>query len=376
VLLGIAAIPQGGHAPLALRAFGRLTGKGSEGGTTGTLEVNSTPAARQVLVDGEPVAQATPARLDAIRCGNRTVGLDFGPCGVWETRVRVRWGKTTTLAPTLTGSISVKGAAGSGGGLVWTAERGKVSVPTVLDSVPIGWVKLFYEDARTPMWDRRVLVKPGQRSEVVIPNDPAPGQGLLEVESLVEAGAKGLVSSPDDTVWVDGGQAGRTPFHASLMPGLHSVRVTGPKGISTTEILELMDGSSRVLPLALSHPGPRGLRHLAPGRVWLRGPVLLSCEIDPEFGPLLRPTLHMPGLPPGSREIPLSPVEGQDGVYLAMIGPELLRGAESQAYYFTASAPDGEILSSELYHIYPQGRRPAPAPEPGDGSLGSASSSW
>jgi len=360
----LAGVVLGGAGLLALPS-----GRGGDGGTlfggllsgrdrpvpSGWIEVDPDPPAAAVLLDGERVADGTPARLDSVPAGSRRLGLDLGPCGVWETEVVVRAGEPARVAPVLTGGIEVAPEDASTRGFVWTQGREKTPVPARLDSLPVGWVRIFYEDERLPMWDRLVLVKAGQTSAVTVPNRFRTAQGMVRIEALLYQDGEGLVASPGDSVWIDGQPAGRTPFDATLRPGLHSIRVGSAATGYFSEVLDVKPGSLRHVQAQLGRGELPLLRHLAPGRVLVRGPVLLTMTVSGGGeAAWMRPTLHLPELTPGAREVPMSPVEGSEETYVAVLQPEVLPLGRDLAYYFSVLGPDGQPVWSDLFHMRPE----------------------
>lgn len=347
--------------PRSAGRAGRATGwmeqawrgnKGMKG--TGVLLVAPDPAARAVLVDGRPVAGETPARIDSIPAGRRRVTLDLGPCGTWEDDVTVRAGESLRVAPRLFGSVSILASDAAAGGRAWIQGRQKVPVPAVFDSLPCGWNRILYEDDRIPMWDRMVLVKPGKATRLLVPNDYRGGQGGVRVEALRMRGREGLVDSEGDTVRVDGRVAGETPLDVSLAPGLHSVRV-GPEDSSAyAEVLEVKAGGVRSVLARLGEAELPALRHVAPGRVLVRGPILLTVTVSGTAADWSTPTLHLPNLAPGLREVPMLPVEGGEGVFVGVVDPEAVPLGRELQYYFTMNGPEGQTAWSDVFRLYPE----------------------
>lgn len=316
----------------------------------GSLHVNPDPPARSVLLNGEVRASGTPVRIDRIPVGRHRVGLDLGPCGIWETECFIARDQTATFAPRLVGSVEIVASDPGLGGLAWAPGRSKTPVPARIDSLPVGWNRVFYEDERLPMWDRNILVRAGETARIIVPNDFSSDQGLVRVASMAFRPGEGLVESAGDSVWVDGVFAGLTPFERSLAPGLHSVRIGDGHGGHYSEILEVRAGSTRHVQGRLESSPRPAIHHNAPEKVWIRGPVLLSVEIRGASGSV-RPTLHLPELPPGSRQIPMTPVDESRGVYVGVVSPEMLPDGRSVPYYFTIRGSNGETVWSDLYRL-------------------------
>jgi hypothetical protein len=98
-------------------------------------------------------------------------------------------------------------------------------------------------------------------------------------------------------------------------------------------------------------PWPQ-IEHQEPGRVLLRGPVLLTATFAIPDGELPRnPRLHLPDLDATVRDIPLSPVDPEKGVYVGIVQPRWIPLNEAIEYYFTVQTSDGQTLSSELYRL-------------------------
>lgn len=329
---------------------------GAPGGSigTGVLSVEPEPPARAVLVDGVVVAEGTPVRLDAIPAGTRRIGLDLGPCGIWETTLAIAAGAVQDLSPRLTGSVELVAADPTRPGRAWTMGREKTPLPVRVDSLPVGWNRIFYEDDRLPMWDRLVLIKADQASRVTIPNDFASANGVIRVEALLFQEGEGLVASEGDTVWVDGRTRGLTPIELTIDPGLHSIRVGSAATGYHAEVLETRAGCLRYVQAEIGRGERPALRHVSPGKVVVRGPLALNVAVvGGGEGPWTKPTLHLPELPPGLREIPLSAVEGKPGVFAGVIGPDALPAGGDLAYFFTIVGPDGELVWSDLYRLTP-----------------------
>jgi hypothetical protein len=353
--VGLAAFPRGTGGGPGAPGWLELAWRGGGGTTaTGTLVVAPVPPAKAVFVDGRQLASETPVQIDSVSVGRRRVTLDLGPCGTWEGEFVVRSGQPSRVAPRLRGSVSIVASDPVTAGRVWVQGRAKVPVPAVIDSLPAGWNRIFYEDGRIPMWDRLVLVKPDKGTNVVVPNDYRGGGGAVRVEALRPRGNEGLVESEGDAVCVDGRLAGTTPLDLPLGPGLHSVRV-GPEGPgSYVEVLEVKAGGVRCVVAQLGGGEAPVIRHVAPGRVLVRGPILLTATVTGTPDDRGEPVLHLPALSPGSREIPMTPVDGTEGGYVGVVSPEFVPLGRDLEYYFTVSGPDGQTAWSDLYRLHPE----------------------
>lgn len=355
VLVALVALPRATGPGHRTTDWMEQAWRGGNGATAiGVLVVVPEPPARAVFVDGRQVAAETPARVDSVSAGRRRVTLDLGPCGTWEGEFTVRAGQSLRVAPRLTGSVSIVASDPSARGLVWVQGREKVSVPAVLDSLPAGWNRIFYEDERIPMWDRVVLVKPGQGAHVVVPNDYRGGQGAVRVEALRPRGNEGLVESEGDTVCVDGRWVGTTPLDLPLVPGLHSVRVGQAGPGAHVEVLEVKAGGVRSVVAQLGSGESPVLSHVAPGRILVRGPILLTVVVTGAADGWGAPMLHLPDLSPGSREIPMMPLDGTDGGFVGVVSPESVPLGRQLQYYFTVNGPDARTVWSDLYRLFPE----------------------
>jgi hypothetical protein len=94
------------------------------------------------------------------------------------------------------------------------------------------------------------------------------------------------------------------------------------------------------------------ISHQEPGRILLRGPVLLTATfLSPSGTQPLNPRLHLPELDAVVRDIPLSPVDSEQGVYVGIVDPRWIPLDQSIEYYFTVQTKEGQTLSSELYRL-------------------------
>lgn len=341
ILILLAAVP--GFRRALTRGAAKPVGHGQ-------LWIEPSVSARHVYLDGVEVAQSTPARLDAVGNGRHRVRLDLGAAGAWEGEVEVTGKAPVHLAPKLTGSVEVLAADPSRGGQVWVQGRGKVAVPARLDSLPLGWTHLLYEDQEIALWDRPVLVRAGQPTRVVLPNHLGAAASMVSVESLVYEEGKGLGASAGDSVFIDHEFRGRTPYEEAVEPGLHSVRVSSKTG-EFTDLVDLRAGGMRYVPAQFGLVGRPRLRHSAPGRVLAGGPIALMVEIsagDPSR--LLDPRLHLPEAAPGRREVAMAPVEGSDGTYAGLVDPADLQSGRELRYYFSVVS-GGETVYSDLFEL-------------------------
>jgi hypothetical protein len=318
----------------------------------GVLRIEPDPAARAIFVDGVDQQTGSPAILEGIDSGSHQVRLDLGAFGSIETKVRVGTGETVDLRPRATGGIEIAVIEARPGAAVWISGGERSSLPCKIESLPVGWHEVFYEDDRIPLWQRQVLVLAGETTRLRINNAFSTDRALLRVESWAYRLGEGLHASEGDTVFVDRRFYGTTPLEREIAPGLHGVSVARKGGLVWTEVLNLTAGSSRmVAPRFGLEPWPR-IEHQDPGRILLRGPVLLTATfISPEGTGPCNPRLHLPSLDATVRDLPLSPVDPDQGVFVGIVDPRWIPLNEPVDYYFTVQTADGQTLSSELYRL-------------------------
>jgi hypothetical protein len=70
--------------------------------TTGTIDVNSTPAGAKIYLDGVDTGMATPFTITNVEAGPHVIKLDAFHCKIWEETVIVIANETTYLNPLLT----------------------------------------------------------------------------------------------------------------------------------------------------------------------------------------------------------------------------------------------------------------------------------
>ena len=227
-----------------------------------------------------------------------------------------------------------------------------MAVPCRFDTLPVGWHEIFYEDERVPLWERQVLIRAGETFRLRINNAFATDRALLKVESWIYRDGEGLREASGDSVYLDTQFAGVTPHEAEIAPGIHGVRVCGASAQTWTEVVEMPAGSSRVVAPRFGMGSWPRIVHQDPGRVVLRGPLLLTAQIQtPDGTPARNPRLHMPGLSASARDIPLSPVDPERGAFVGIVEPRCIPIGQRVCYYFTVQTASGETISSELYRL-------------------------
>ncbi len=325
---------------------------GAELAEGGVIRVDPVPPARAIFIDGVDQETGSPAILEGVAPGVRRVLLDLGAFGSMEVKVRVRTGETVDLHPRATGSLEISAIDARPRASVWLSGRQRMSLPCRVDSLPAGWQEVLYEDDRLPLWQRQVLVLAGETARLRINNAFATDQALLRVESWSYRQGEGLHAADGDTVFVDRRYFGVTPIEREVPPGLHGVCVVGREGSSWTEVLNLTAGSSRVVaPRFGLEPWPR-IDHQEPGRILLRGAVPLTATFtSPDGAPPRNPRLHFPGLDATVRDLPLSPVDPEKGIYVGIVDPRWIPMNQAVEYYFTVQTTEGQTLCSELYRL-------------------------
>jgi hypothetical protein len=164
------------------------------------------------------------------------------------------------------------------------------------------------------------------------------------------ADGQGLVETDEDSVFVDGRYCGPAPWEGFVEEGLHGIRVSGDEGSAWTEVVDLPDGCWQVVAPRFGLETWPLIAHREPGRVLVRGPLLLTASIRPGAEEILvNPRLHMPDMHGAVRDLPLSMMDGEDGIYLGVVDPSELPRERPIRYYFTVQTADGRVMSSELF---------------------------
>jgi hypothetical protein len=294
----------------------------------------------------------SPATLSGIDPGLRTVRLDLGAFGSVERRVSITEGHTTDLCFEATGSIEVDATVPRPEARAWVVGRKPQSVPCRFDSLPVGTLNVFYEDSQVPLWQREVVIRAETTHRVRVPNAIAAGQSLLRIESWHIRPGHGLTEAVGDSIFVDQEFVGLTPWEEEITPGIHGIRLSRDDQQVWTEVVELAAGSSRVIAPRFGLTEWPQFHHVAPGRVVVRGPLLLTVTIDsPRPEDVREPRLHFHGLESGQRDLPLSAVDAHAGVYVGMLAPGSIPMGRELLYYFTVENPSLDTISSELYSL-------------------------
>ena len=317
---------------------------------TAALRVDPDPPARAIFIDGVDMQTGSPAVLEKLKAGEHLVRLDLGSFGVIDAEVSLTSGATVELKPTATGSVEIEAAVPRPGAVAWVKGREPREVPCRFDSLPVGWVDAFYEDAQLPLWQREIVIRAGQSFQLRVNNAIAADRSLLRIESWLYRPGEGLLESFGDSLFIDRRFVGCTPWEEEVTPGLHGVRVCCENEQEWTEVVEMVAGGTRVVaPRFGMERWPR-IIHLEPGRTLLQGPVLLSATIlDPEEVPPRNPRLHLPGLDAAVRDMPLSAIDPEEGVYVGVVDRGSIPLGRRISYYFTVETSAGKTLCSELY---------------------------
>jgi hypothetical protein len=115
-------------------------------------------------------------------------------------------------------------------------------------------------------------------------------------------------------------------------------------------VVELPEGCCQVVAPRFGLETWPQIAHREPGRVLVRGPLLLTAAIRVQGEEIVvNPRLHMPDLGAVVRDLPLSTVDGEEGVYVGVVDPARLPRERPIRYYFTVQTADGRVVSSELF---------------------------
>lgn len=325
------------------------SGKG-EKENCGALRINPDPPARAIFIDGVDMATGSPAVFESIEVGAHRVKLDLGAFGTIERQVHVVDGEIIDLQPKATGTLLVTAAIPRTEAVAWVKGLPPREVPCRFDSLPVGWLDIFYEDAQVPLWQREVVIRAGQTYRVRVNNAVSSGRSLLRVESWYYSDGNGLVEAIGDSLFLDGSFAGSTPWEEEVEPGLHGVRICADDDKVWTEVVEMVAGGTRIVaPRFGMDEWPR-IIHVEPGTILLGGPVLLSATIEVPGGARPRNSrLHMPAMDASVRDLPLTTVDAAEGIYVGIVNPRSLPVGRPIEYYFTVESASGETICSELY---------------------------
>lgn len=342
LLIGVIAIPRGV----------RLWRGGAAPSGNCSLRVEPTPAARGIYIDGIDMRTGSPALLQGMTAGRHTVRMDLGAFGMIEQTVRLKQGETLDLRPQAVGVLEVSAAEAREEARAWVKGRAPQAVPCRFDSLPVGPHDLFYEDGKVPLFRRQVTIRAGETLRVRVPNAIPSGRAMLRIESWRMEEGRGLVESAGDSLFIDGVYRAGAPWEGLVDPGLHGVRVVGPDGLQWTEVIDLASGCCQVVAPRFGLESWPQIEHQEPGRVVARGPLLFTVTIrTPDADAAVNPRLHLPGLDAAVRDLPLSAVDGEEGVFVGIVHPGHLPRGRPLHYFFTVQTEQGSVWSSDLYQL-------------------------
>ncbi len=317
------------------------------------IDATSEPAGAIVSVDGQKLPGRTPLRGLRVTSGRRVVTLHLGAVGAWADTIDFAPGERHAIHAAFLGSLTIAARDTAANPMAWLAgQTGKRSLPARFEDLPAGWYRMFYEDDRIPLWERKVLVRSGELTAIEVNNSIADGQVLLHVESLRMIPSQGLRPSEGDSVFVNRNFVGLAPLELEVEPGLHAVRIVSD-GQEHCEILRLPAGASRFVTAQFGLRPRPVFKHRSPGRVVLQGPVLLAVEIDTEREGLRQPTLHLPTAEGGPSAVPLIEMDSGENLYVGKAELSSARAGEALSYYFSVVTPDGEEAVSDLFEMTP-----------------------
>lgn len=284
-------------AVLALFAGGWIVGHiqqddATSGGVEGVLKglglggahfevmVNSRPAGAWIAVDGEDLAQRTPATID-VPPGRHDVTLSFSDLGSATYEVRGVDGDEQSIDATLWGSLNVYSSDSAVPVAVAVNGEPRGFAPTKIDSLAPGTHELRFSGPGLPSWGQTVQVRIQEATEVVARPMTSPATGLIEVRATM-ATATGSDPLEGAAVYVDGQRAGVTPLSLELPRGPHSVRVALGEQSSKVQVIDLPGGNQRFahFQLGLANDAPRLRAIDPPAAVALDRASVLAVSLD------------------------------------------------------------------------------------------------
>lgn len=331
------------------------TGRGTPTALAGLLDATSDPPGAIIAVDGEKVPGRTPLHGLRIPPGKRVIGMYLGAAGIWVDTLDVVAGERTVVHAGFHGSLAIAARDTASHPRVWLeGQTSKRTLPTEFADLPAGWYRIFFEDDRIPLWERKVLVRNGDTASIEVNNAFSDHHVLLRVESLRMIPAEGLRPSLSDSVFVDRTFRGLAPLEVELTPGLHGVRVVSG-GEEYCEVLRLPAGASRFITPQFGLRSKPSFHHLPPEKVVLQGPLLLAVEIEGDTSGLRHPQLQLPKFAGGPRAIPLVQVDSGENLFVGRVEQTGIVLGDPIPYYFSVASPDGEETVSDLFEVLPVG---------------------
>ena len=358
LLFILAALLLGGAGwPGLVEKVRGFLGSGTGGATptalSGLLDATSDPPGAIVAVDGDKVPGRTPLRGLRLPPGKRVVGMYLGAAGIWIDTLDVVAGERMAVHAGFHGSLAVAARDTTGHPRVWLeGQTSKRSLPLTFADLPAGWYRIFFEDDRIPLWERKVLVRSGETAAIEVNNAFSDRHVLLRVESLRMVPAEGLRPSQGDSVFIDRSFRGLAPLEAELPPGLHGVRVVSGEE-EYCEVLRLPAGATRFITPQFGLRTRPTFTHLPPEKVVLQGPLLLAVEITGDIAGLRRPQLQLPRFAGGPRAIPLVQVDSGENLFVGRVEQEGIALGDPIPYYFSVATSDGEETVSDLFEVLP-----------------------
>ena len=330
------------------------------------LDATTEPQGAIVSINGERIPGRTPLSGVRVPPGRALVAIHLGAVGAWSDSVDFEAGKSTEVHATFIGDLEVTAYDLTGNPRVWLeGQLTKRPIPASFENLAAGWYRVFFEDDRIPLWERKVLVRDGRTTAMEVNNAIAAGKVLIRVECLRMFPFEGLQPTEGDSVYVDGTLAGLTPLELELSPGLHGVKVLS-NGEAHCEVLRLPAGASRFVTPRFGLRERPSFRHLSPGKVVLQGPIPLAVEIHMECGGLRQPELHMPEAAGGPRTIPLVKMDAGRDLYVGKAEVAEVELGHTVSYYFSVITADGDTVVSDLYRLIPVENASELALDPGN----------
>lgn len=358
VLLFILAalLMSGGAWPGVVRTLRGFLGlnesPGSSVASVTQITATSEPDGATVSIDGTKLLGKTPLKGVRVPGGKHYVVMSLGAAGVWADSVDWEEGGDYALSARFLGSLEISAQDLSGEPQAWLAgQTTKMTLPARLDSLPAGWYRVFFEDQKIPLWERKVLVRHAETARVEVNNDFAAEKVLVRVESSRMIESEGLRPVEGDSVFVDGDWVGLTPLELELLPGLHGVCVQS-EGEEYCEILRLPAGASRFITPQFGLRERPKFAHLPPGQAVAQGgQIFLAVDIESARGGLRYPLLHLPGGPDHPQSVPLVQVGSGETQFVARVSGSWLRTGIEMPYFFSVTTPEGEEVFSRLFHL-------------------------
>ncbi len=378
VLLGLLAIVLLGGAAwpdLLERArgiFERVRGGGAPTQTYGLVDFISDPPGATVMVDGERLAGATPLVQVRLPRGRHTVTMRLGVAGAAAESFEVDHERHTKLHASFIGALEVRARDGRGHPQAWLAgQSSRQALPARFDGLAAGWHRVFFEDERFALWERKVLVRGGEVTGLEINNAFDARNVLVQVESLHMSSARGLEPvAGADSVFVDRGFIGLAPVELEVAPGLHGVRVAAA-GESYCEILDLPAGSSHFITPQFGLQARPSFQHRPPALAGRNEPLVLAVTIRGAGGDVRQPQVLVPRGFDHPLRLPLIKDPSVEDLYTATLAPGQQASGPAIAYYFSVLTPEGEEAVSELFGLA-TGRSLAARPQAPIGGLAAA----